>query len=222
MRVLGIDPGLQVSGYGLLETQGTRSRVVEAGVVRSEEGRPLAERLRRIYLAFRDIVRELRPDVIVVEELYSHYRHPTTAILMGHARGVMFLAAAEGDVAVVSYGATRIKKALTGNGHASKDQMQRMVQSSLRLATLPQPADVADALAVALCHANTLARGDLGPPRRSRRAGSKLPPALQARIAPRSAPTRVTPPGAPPPPRAPPPAPPPPPPRPPNPRTDSP
>jgi len=158
MRVLGIDPGLQVTGYGLVETQGAKASVVEAGVVRSDEGQPLEVRLRKIHLSVLDIVRELEPDAIVVEQLYSHYKHPVTAILMGHARGVMFLAAAECGVPVVSYGATRIKKALTGNGRASKAQMQHMVQRALRLKTLPEPADVADALAVALCHTHTLAR----------------------------------------------------------------
>jgi len=158
MRVLGIDPGLQVTGYGLLQAQGARVQVAEAGVVRTDEGQSLAERVRKIHDAVRDIVGDLAPDVIAVEELYSHYRHPVTAILMGHARGVMFLAAAEAGVPVVSYGATRIKKALTGQGRASKEQVQRMVQSTLRLRQLPQPADVADALAVALCHCNVVAR----------------------------------------------------------------
>jgi len=159
MRVLGIDPGLQVTGYALVQAQGARVSVVEAGVVRTDERRPLAERLRRVYNALRDIVRELAPDAIAVEELYSHYGHPVTAILMGHARGMIFLVAAEADVPVVSYGATRVKKALTGEGRASKAQVQRMVQSTLRLTELPQPPDVADALAVALCHANVIARG---------------------------------------------------------------
>jgi len=159
MRVLGIDPGLQVTGYALVQAQGVRVSVVEAGVVRTDERRPLAERLRRVYNALRDIVRELTPDAIAVEELYSHYGHPVTAILMGHARGMIFLVAAEADVPVVSYGATRVKKALTGEGRASKAQVQRMVQSTLRLTELPQPPDVADALAVALCHANVIARG---------------------------------------------------------------
>jgi crossover junction endodeoxyribonuclease RuvC len=158
MRVLGIDPGLRVTGYGLLEAQGTRARVLAAGVVRSDNDDALPDRLRKIHLSVLDIVRELEPDAIAVEELYSHYGHPTTAILMGHARGVMLLAAAEAGVPVVTYGATRIKKALTGNGRASKEQMQRMIQSSLRLKALPEPADVADALAVALCHCNVLAR----------------------------------------------------------------
>jgi crossover junction endodeoxyribonuclease RuvC len=159
MRVLGIDPGLQVTGYGLLASRGVRVRVAEAGVVRTDGGQSLAQRIRKIHGSVVGLVSDLRPDVIAVEELYSHYRHPVTAILMGHARGVVFLAAAEAGVDVVSYGATRIKKALTGHGRASKQQVQHMVQSTLRLKALPEPADVADALAVALCHCNVLARG---------------------------------------------------------------
>ena len=147
-----------MTGYGLLEANGAQARVVEAGVVHSEDKAPLPDRIRKIYLTVRDIIRELAPDAVAVEELYSHYGHPTTAILMGHARGVMLLAAAEAGVPVVTYGATRIKKALTGNGRASKEQMQRMIQSTLHLKELPQPADVADALAVGLCHCNVIAR----------------------------------------------------------------
>jgi len=158
MRVLGIDPGLQVTGYGLLAANGRKVRVVEAGVVRTDDREPLAERVRSLHEAVGAILEELRPDVVAVEELYSHYRHPVTAILMGHARGVIFLAAAQHGVRVVSYGATRIKKALTGQGRASKQQVQRMVQNTLGLRTVPQPADVADALAVALCHCNIVAR----------------------------------------------------------------
>ncbi len=158
MRVLGIDPGLRVTGYGLVEVKGLRTRVVEAGVVRSDDKAALPDRIRKIHLSVRDVIRELAPDAIVVEALYSHYGHPRTAILMGHARGVMLLAAAEAAVPVVTYTATRIKKALTGNGRASKEQVQRMIQSTLHLKTLPQPADVADALAVALCHCNVAAR----------------------------------------------------------------
>lgn len=161
MRVLGIDPGLQVTGYGLLEAKGLRLRVVEAGVLRTDAHQPLAQRVQRLHGLVSDVVRDLAPDVIAVEDLYSHYRHPVTAILMGHARGVIFLAAAQAGVPVVSYGATRVKKSLTGAGHASKGQMQRMVQSSLGLKALPEPPDVADALAVALCHCNVAVRGAL-------------------------------------------------------------
>ena len=158
MRVLGIDPGLQITGYGLLSTRGVRASVVEAGVVRTDKHESLDQRVKRLHEAIAGIVGELSPEVIAVEDLYSHYRHPVTAILMGHARGVIFLAAAQAGVTVVSYGATHIKKALTGHGRASKEQVQHMVQSTLRLKTLPQPADVADALAVALCHCTVLAR----------------------------------------------------------------
>jgi crossover junction endodeoxyribonuclease RuvC len=99
--------------------------------------------------------------VIVVEELYSHYSHPITAVIMGHVRGVIYLRAAEANIPVVSYAATRIKKALTGNGRATKAQMQRMVSSSLRLPTIPEPPDAADALAVALCHCRAMAHHEV-------------------------------------------------------------
>jgi crossover junction endodeoxyribonuclease RuvC len=95
---------------------------------------------------------QFRPQAVAVEQLYAHYDHPRTAILMAHARGVVFLAAAQRGVPVISYNATRIKKTVTGNGRAPKDQVQRAVQRELGLAALPEPPDVADALAAALCH----------------------------------------------------------------------
>src|SRR5262249_4304003 len=99
-----------------------------------------------------EVIEQFRPDVVAVEQLYAHYNHPRTAILMAHARGVIFLAAGLRGLPVVSYSATRIKKTITGNGHASKDQEQRTIQRELGLDKLPEPADVADALAAALCH----------------------------------------------------------------------
>src|SRR5205807_9528431 len=99
-----------------------------------------------------DVLDQYPPQVMVVEQLYSHYAQPRTAILMGHARGVILLAAAERGVPVVSYNATRIKKTVTGSGRASKEQVQRTIERELRLAKCPEPPDVADALAVALCH----------------------------------------------------------------------
>jgi len=94
----------------------------------------------------------LRPSAMALEQLYSHYEHPRTSILMGHARGVICLAAAKANIEVINYSATQIKKVLTGNGRAPKSQMQAAIQRELRLAKLPEPADVADALAIALCH----------------------------------------------------------------------
>ena len=99
-----------------------------------------------------EVLEQFRPEVVVVEQLYAHYDHPRTAILMAHARGVIFLAAAQRGLPVVSYNATRIKKTITGNGRASKEQVQRTIQRELGLAELPEPPDVADALAAALCH----------------------------------------------------------------------
>jgi crossover junction endodeoxyribonuclease RuvC len=96
---------------------------------------------------------------MALEELYSHYSRPKTAILMGHARGVICLAAAQAGVPVIPYSATRIKRIVTGSGRASKAQVQRAVQSELRLDTLPDPPDVADALAIALCHHYLRERG---------------------------------------------------------------
>jgi crossover junction endodeoxyribonuclease RuvC len=154
-RILGIDPGLLVTGYAVVEA-GTRGPVVkEAGVVRSAQGRTpsdMAQRVRNLYDSIVEVIDQYRPGVVVVEQLYAHYDHPRTAILMAHARGVIFLAAAQRDLPVVSYNATRIKKTITGNGRAPKDQVQRTIQRELALAQLPEPPDVADALAAALCH----------------------------------------------------------------------
>ncbi|HWR82240.1 MAG TPA: crossover junction endodeoxyribonuclease RuvC [Candidatus Deferrimicrobium sp.] len=157
MRVVGIDPGLIVTGYGVLDGAGEAISVVEAGVVRSDAGNSMAVRLYEIGREVGEILAQFRPDAIAVEELYSHYGHPRTAIIMGHARGVIFLKAAEAGVPVFPYASTRVKKSLTGNGRASKRQIQLMIKSTLNLAGIPEPADTADALAVALCHCRALA-----------------------------------------------------------------
>lgn len=149
-RILGIDPGLQVTGYAVLEAG---PKIVEAGVIQSEgAGKELAPRIHSLHQGLVEVIEQFKPGVMAVEQLYAHYEHPRTAILMGHARGVILLAAAQHNLAVVSYNATRIKKTVTGNGRASKDQVQRTIQRELGLATLPEPPDVADALAAALCH----------------------------------------------------------------------
>ena len=163
MRVLGIDPGLQITGYGLLDAGNDSPSVGEAGVVRTDPRAEFAGRLCEVAREISEIIAQFQPDVIVVEELYSHYSHPITAVIMGHVRGVIYLKAAEAHTPVVSYSATRIKKSLTGNGRASKSQMQRMVRSSLGLASIPEPPDAADALAVALCHCRAKAHHEVVP-----------------------------------------------------------
>jgi crossover junction endodeoxyribonuclease RuvC len=156
LRILGLDPGLQVTGYGVVEAvRGLPPRVCEAGVIRSNEGRAttdMAPRILVLYDSIVEVMEQFQPGVVAVEQLYAHYDHPRTAILMAHARGVLFLAAAQRNLPVHSYNSTRVKKTITGNGHASKEQVQRAIQRELSLAHLPEPPDVADALAVALCH----------------------------------------------------------------------
>ncbi len=156
MLILGIDPGLDTTGYGLIDFGEGQYRVIEAGVVRSTARLSLSERLGEIARDISAVLAQFSPDGVAVEELYAHYNHPRTAIIMGHARGVIFLAAAQAGVPVYSYAATKIKKSLTGNGRATKQQMQRMVASTLNLSTVPQPPDAADALAVALCHCRVI------------------------------------------------------------------
>jgi crossover junction endodeoxyribonuclease RuvC len=159
MYVLGIDPGLNTTGYGVLDFVNNQPRLVEAGVVRSKASGSLAERVQEIHVGVADVIAGLKAEVLAIEELYSHYDRPTTAILMGHARGVIILAAAEAGIPVVSYPATQIKKTITGNGHAAKWQMQEAIRRELNLPALPEPPDVADALAIALCHCYLGVRG---------------------------------------------------------------
>lgn len=152
-RILGIDPGLNITGYGVLDIESDgRTSVVEAGVIRSKAKKPLPERLNSLHTGMIDVISSLTPDVIALEELYSHYERPRTSILMGHARGVICLAAAQNEKEVTHYAATQIKKILTGNGRAPKIQVQQAVTRHLNLDEIPQPADVADALAIAICH----------------------------------------------------------------------
>ncbi|MFH1783128.1 MAG: crossover junction endodeoxyribonuclease RuvC [Candidatus Omnitrophota bacterium] len=154
MRILGIDPGLGITGYGLIYLSDGNTNLIEAGVIRSNAKDPLEKRLAEINKKLVALINDVTPNVLVLEELYSHYKHPKTSILMGHARGVICLAAETQGVKLVSYPSTKVKKAVTGRGHASKLQIQRTVVNVLNLSTVPEPVDVTDALALALTHAN--------------------------------------------------------------------
>ena len=153
---MGVDPGLGVTGYGLLELDGHKLRLVEAGVIRTKPKATLERRLDDIFSELTGILTEYSPQTMAVEDLYSHYAQAKTAIIMGHARGVIFLSAAKQGIPVTSYSATRIKKTVTGNGHATKEQVQHMVKERLKLVKLPTPPDVSDALAAAICHAENI------------------------------------------------------------------
>jgi crossover junction endodeoxyribonuclease RuvC len=155
MRILGIDPGLQVCGYACLEVEPGEEKLIEAGVIRTAGDEALEQRLNGRAEDPESLLKSFTPDVVAVEELYSHYAHPKTAILMGHARGVILQKCAEAAIGVRSFSATRIKKSITGNGRASKEQVQRTIRTILSLSELPEPSDVADAIAAALCCANS-------------------------------------------------------------------
>ena len=156
MKILGIDPGLQICGYAVVEADRNRTKLLEAGICRTDSKKPIEKRLVQIAQDINSLLEKFNPACMAVEDSYSHYAHPKTSILMGHARGVILAAACENGTDVKSFAATRIKKSLTGNGRASKLQVQRSIKSLLGLAKMPEPADVADAIAVALCCANTI------------------------------------------------------------------
>ncbi len=155
LRVIGIDPGLGITGYSIVDCDMLKPKLIEAGCLRIEKKLPLEKRLKQIFEELNIIIQAFKPDVMAVEELYSHYNHPRTAIIMGHARGVIYLTASYNSLIVKSFSANRIKMSLTGGGHSTKEQIQNMVKNRFNLAVLPEPPDVADAIAIALCYYNT-------------------------------------------------------------------
>lgn len=156
VTVLGIDPGLRITGYALVSSNGARPDLVEAGTLKTADDDTLEKRLQTLYDGLEEVISEFKPDVLSVEKLYSHYKHPLTAVVMGHARGIVYLCAARHEIPLNSYAATRIKKALTGNGRASKLQMQKAVQNLFKMKEHPEPPDIADAIGAALCHLETM------------------------------------------------------------------
>ncbi len=155
MRILGIDPGLRTTGYGAIEwSDGGTSHLVEAGIITPDIRAPLERRLGQLHAEVLAVLEATQPDVVVIEELWTAYRNPTTAVLMGHARGVLCLASDARGVRVRHLGHSLVKRALTGSGAARKEQIKRMVMLQLGLTTTPQPDDVSDALALALALAN--------------------------------------------------------------------
>jgi crossover junction endodeoxyribonuclease RuvC len=148
-RVVGFDPGLNTTGYGIVECQATGVRLVEAGTVRSR-GESLEDRLASIHAGVREVLEAFTPTAMAIEQVFAHAKFPKAALLLAHARGVICLAGAQAGLAVNHYLPNRVKSTLTGSGHAGKEQIQAAVQRELGLARRPEPADAADALAVAL------------------------------------------------------------------------
>jgi len=150
--ICGFDPGLRQTGYGMIRVDSDSDfELLEAGVLRNDVNAPLARRLVELAAGIEEILDEYNVNIVAVEQIYSHYQRPRTAILMAHARGVILLEAARRNIDVVHLPATTIKKHVTGNGRANEEQMQRAVAKARSLSKWPEPPDVADALAVAMC-----------------------------------------------------------------------
>jgi crossover junction endodeoxyribonuclease RuvC len=202
-RILGIDPGLRLTGYGCLDTLPASESIVEAGVLRL--GRPSASsplhtpplqtpplditsisaRLAELDRDLRLLLSRLKPSIVAVEQLFAHPKHPATAITMAHARGIILLAVQNAGLQLIEIRPNEIKKSLTGYGHAAKGQMQDAIQAYFRLESTPKPPDVADALAIALCAASKHHRGlPTSTPRRKKspRSLAALPPDVRKQI----------------------------------------
>ena len=153
MRILGVDPGLIRTGYGIIDAKDySNLKLVEAGIVKTSSKDNISARLKDIYNNLTDIVKEYKPEIIVLEKIYSHYKHPATAILMGHARGTVCLLSGISNIPLINYPATRIKKAVTGSGRATKEQVQLTVKALLNLKATPKTFDMSDALAIAISY----------------------------------------------------------------------
>ena len=161
LRVLGIDPGLRVTGYGAIVCNDGTVSLLEAGIVAPDAHASLEERLSSLHRGICEVVAATRPQAVVIEELFSAYRNPLTAVMMGHARGVLCLAAAQQRIRVHALAHSAVKRALTGSGAARKEQVRSMVIQLLGLKSVPQPADVSDALALAIAFANRTGRTSL-------------------------------------------------------------
>jgi crossover junction endodeoxyribonuclease RuvC len=151
VRVFGIDPGSERTGYGCVETDGSRHRIVVCGAISTTAAASFADKLLLIHSRLADLLGECRPDCVAIENVF-HSVNVRSALKLGHARGVAMLAAVETGTPVFEYTPAEIKRAVVGYGRAEKAQVQHMIKLILRLPAVPSPHDAADALAVAICH----------------------------------------------------------------------
>lgn len=153
MRILGIDPGYAILGYGIVDMKGNRFSVCGYGAITTDSSMEMPDRLKHLYTNLMDIIQEFEPDVVSIEELFFN-TNSKTAILVGQARGVAILACANSGLEIREYTPLEIKMGLAGYGRAEKKQIQFMVKTILNLSEVPKPDDTADALAAAICHGN--------------------------------------------------------------------
>ena len=155
MRILGIDPGIAIVGYGIVDKEGNRYKTIGYDAITTRAHTPLEERIEKVYDGVNEIIKTYNPDVMSIEELFFN-NNAKTALTVGQARGVIILAAVKNRVPVYEYTPLQVKQALTGYGRASKQQIQQMMKTMLGLNEIPKPDDVADALAIAVCHGNSM------------------------------------------------------------------
>lgn len=154
MRIIGIDPGFAITGFGILDYTGNKFSIVDVGVVTTAAGLELSNRLLTLYNGLEELIEKYKPEVMAVEELFFN-TNVKTAIKVGHGRGVALLTAAKAGIEVYEYTPLQVKQAVVGYGRAKKDQVQQMVKILLNLEKIPKPDDAADALAIAICHAHS-------------------------------------------------------------------
>jgi crossover junction endodeoxyribonuclease RuvC len=159
MRILGIDPGLNTTGYGIIEESHNGLKFIEAGFIKTSAKDNIQKRLFKIHKDLTGIIQRHKLDAVILEKLYAHYKHPVTACLLGHARGIICLVCSQNNIPLFEYAATRTKKAVLGRGSASKLQIQQMVLSQLNLKGKNNiPLDITDALSLAIAHSYIIKR----------------------------------------------------------------
>ena len=156
IRIIGIDPGLNATGYGIIHLAVGRVYVIEAGTIEPDKKAAFAQRIAKVHHHISVLLAAHKPDVAVLEKLYAHYEHPTTASILGHVRGVICLSVAQHKVGLVEHSVKRVRKALVGNGNATKQQTQAFVKRLLNIEHAELALDASDALALALGHAHML------------------------------------------------------------------
>ncbi len=152
MRIIGIDPALRITGFGIIDDNNGSYSLVNAGTIITQASKLLPVRLRQIFDGLNGLLAEFRPQIMVLEKIYAHYQHPATSFVLGEARGIICLAAAQANLTLVEFSATHVKKSIVGKGLASKEQVQRMVATLLGMKVLPKYKDVTDALALAISY----------------------------------------------------------------------
>ncbi|OEG00188.1 crossover junction endodeoxyribonuclease RuvC [Vulcanibacillus modesticaldus] len=155
MIILGFDPGIAIVGFGVIKKQGNLVRPLQYGSINTKAGLETGIRLKQIYDATKEIINTYKPDAVSIEKLYFN-KNVTTAMTVGQARGILMLAAVEANLPIYEYTPLQVKQALVGYGRAEKKQIQEMVKMYLNLKEIPKPDDVADALAIAICHAHSV------------------------------------------------------------------